>query len=174
MSCPHCKSSGRACAYCNPEPEATMSDETAPAPRRRHKPSDEEVQHAARVLGPSTPPENRPPRRILGRFVETLTCKLSPFEVGEKRAVVLQILDEIERLEEELASATKAAKGRIEKVKAKLNEARRVSQSGLEEREVDVVAELVDAEVFYHRADTGEIIRKRSATQAELQGELFG
>lgn len=178
MICDHCKSSGRACAYCNPDPEDPMSDETteAPPPRRRHKPSAEELASAERTLNPipTTPHENIPTRRVIGRYQETLRCKLTRLEVEEKRVEAMQALDEIERIEEELASTTKAIKSRIAKAQAVLNDARRVANSQVEDREVEVVAELIDSVVVYVRQDTYEETRRRPASPSELQEKLFG
>lgn len=169
-----------------------MADTTEPPPpRHRRKTTDQEVRDAAAAAGMSagagkalaainrvkhehTPRENIAPKRVLGRYVETLTCKLTPLERAEKHVEVMQLLDTIERLEAELDALKKAKGASITAAKTELNNTRRVAAAGVEDRQVEVVAELDDREVSYFRADTGELLRRRPATPAELQEQLFG
>lgn len=173
-----------------------MSEQEPPAPRPRRQISREEIdasnealnaEYAAKVksdgverrperLTPMhTTPRENVPTRVLSRVQERLLCKLQRHEVEEKRIEVMRHLDEIDRLEDELKSTTQAMKSRITKVESNLGHTRRIAESGVEEREVEVVLELgFDNLVRYVRQDTFEVIKTRPASPSEQQEKLFG
>jgi hypothetical protein len=111
------------------------------------------------------------PNRKISQAMEGIVVKLTPQEVEETRASVMDMLDQKKAIEFAKKSAMSEFKAKLQELEERLSKACTEASTG--KRELDVIVEeyLTSAnEVVKIRADTGEPIGKpRTATVAELQ-----
>jgi hypothetical protein len=105
-------------------------------------------------------------------FTDMARCDLTPEELQELANGMADDLLELERLEGEKAAVTKSYGSRIESVKARIREKSGTFRQGWEMREVGHI-EIKDFDLgtcTLMRADTGEVVKSRKLTTAELDG----
>ncbi len=103
-------------------------------------------------------------------FTDMARCDLTEEERHELAKGMADDQLELERLEGEKASVTKSYASRIETVKARIREKSGTFRQGWEMREVDHI-EIKDFDLgtcTLMRTDTGEIVKSRKLTTAEL------
>lgn len=114
-------------------------------------------------------------RRKLSEFNEVLTCILSPREVDEMRKLALEHFDAIEKVKLDLEHVKSRYTTRIKELSAKFRSAMNSAHSGKEDREVVVEEWLTPhGTVERVRIDTGEVLRTRPASAAELNEFIPG
>lgn len=113
------------------------------------------------------------PRRIISRGREELRCQLSKVEIEDQRHEAMRLLDEVDTLEAEMSTIKAEHKRKSEKLAERLREARRAASDGTVKRDVDVESYVTSiGTVETIRLDTGEVIRTRPGSKAELNEEL--
>jgi hypothetical protein len=113
------------------------------------------------------------PKRKIGQRTEIVTVKLSPMQIEDQRALVIDLIQEGDELEERLKSSKADYKAKIAEVDSKKSAALGAVRSGKVAREI-IVEEWVPERNEVIRIDqaTGEEVGRRNATARELQEEL--
>ncbi|MEF2146678.1 MAG: hypothetical protein V3573_14625 [Desulfovibrionaceae bacterium] len=104
-------------------------------------------------------------------FTDMARCDLTQEELQELAKVMADDQLELERLEGEKGSIAKAYASKIEAVKARIREKSGTFRQGWEMRDVDHV-EVKDFDrgtCTLSRLDTGEVVKRRKLTTAELE-----
>lgn len=104
-------------------------------------------------------------------FTDMARCELTPEERQELAKEMADDQLELEKLEGEKAAVTKSYASRIESVKSRIREKSGTFRQGWEMREVDHV-EVKDFDLgtcTLSRMDTGEVVRQRKLTSAEIE-----
>lgn len=113
------------------------------------------------------------PRRKIGERTEVIAVRLSPMQVEDHRATVIDLIQEGDELEERLKSSKADYKAKIAEVASKRAAAIGAIRSGKISREVTIEEWVTDRnEVIRLDASTGEEIGRRNATARELQEPL--
>ena len=114
------------------------------------------------------------PKRKIGERTETIHVKLTPMQIEDERATVIDLIQTKEELEERLKSSKADYKAKIAEVDSKTAAALGAIRSGKTSREVVIEEWLTDRnEVVRLDKATGlEIGERRTATARELQEEL--
>jgi arginine deiminase len=106
-------------------------------------------------------------------FSDMARCDLTQEELQDLAREMADDQLELERLEGEKASVTKSYGSRIESVKARIREKSGTFRQGWEMREVEHV-EVKDFDLgtcTLLRMDTGEVVKSRKLTRAELDSK---
>ncbi len=112
-------------------------------------------------------------KRKIGERTEVIEVKLTPMQIEDRRAEVIDLLQEKDQLEEKLASIKADYKAKIAEVDSRKADALGAIRSGRVRVEL-VIEEWVNAqnEVVRVNKETGDEIGRRTATARELQEEL--
>jgi hypothetical protein len=113
------------------------------------------------------------------REICQLPVKLTETEILNKADVLAKTLRERDELDERRKASAKDFKEQLERVELEVSKLARTIESGQEDRPIDCRWERDDhrSAMVLYRADTGEIVRTRAMTAAELeekQIELLG
>lgn len=114
------------------------------------------------------------PRIKEKEFRDVLRCELTKEELDELAGRLAEEQLELQELEEQKKAVTKDFAGKIEAVQARISSGSNTFRQRWEMREVECV-EVKDferGECFSRRLDTGEVIKRRKLTSAELDREL--
>lgn len=114
------------------------------------------------------------PRIKEKEFRDVLRCELTKEELDELAGRLAEEQLELQELEEQKKAVTKDFAGKIEAVQARIRSGSNTFRQRWEMREVECV-EVKDydrGECFSKRLDTGEVIKRRKLTSAELEREL--
>lgn len=104
---------------------------------------------------------------------ESIVVKLTQIEIDDQRVLVCDLRDKQDALEEELKSVKADYKARQEGLEEKERVARRLASTARAETEVAIQDWLTQGnEIISIRLDTGDVLRRRTATARELQEEL--
>lgn len=113
------------------------------------------------------------PKRKLGERTETLSIKLTPMQIEDERAKVIDLLQEKDELEEKLKSTKADYKAKIAETDSRTATCLGMIRTGKTSREVVIEEWLTDQnEVVRIDKATREELNRRNATAAELQEEL--
>lgn len=113
------------------------------------------------------------PVRKLGERVDTIEQKLSPMQIEDERAKVLDMLQERDELDEQWQSAKAAHKAKLADLDSRLESSRGAIRAGKVRKEIVVEEWLTrQNEVIRLDAATHLEIGRRNATREELQEEL--
>jgi len=113
------------------------------------------------------------PVRKLGERTETIEVKLSPAQIEDERARVIDLLQERDELDEEWKNIKAAHKAKIADLDSKLAAARGAVSSGKVRREITIEEWVTrQNEVIRIHKETREELGRRNATAAELQEDL--
>lgn len=114
------------------------------------------------------------PRIKEKEFHDVLRCELTKEELDELAGRLAEEQLELQELEEQKKAVTKDFAGRIEAVQARIRSGSNTFRQRWEMREVECV-EVKDYDrgtCYSKRLDTGEVIKQRKLTSAELEREL--
>ena len=104
--------------------------------------------------------------------VRTLPCKLSDDEIRLRGIDLAHANTEFAETKEAQKEAAKNFRDALDRINDRIHELKNAVSNGVEIRDVDVEFK-IDAYlggVTITRLDTGEVVEKRQATSAELQG----
>lgn len=109
------------------------------------------------------------------RTVESLTCRLTSVEVGERGVELAQKMHERALVEEALADAKRTAKERIERLDAEIGAFGTEVRTATTVRPIEVehCEDFATNTVRSTRTDTGELLRSRPMSAEERQRALF-
>jgi hypothetical protein len=112
-------------------------------------------------------------KRKIGERTEVIEVKLTPMQIEDARAKVIDLLQEKDELEEKLASVKADYKAKIAEVDSRKAHELGMVRTGRTRKEL-VIEEWVTAqnEVVRVNQETGEELGRRTATPRELQEEL--
>jgi hypothetical protein len=113
--------------------------------------------------------------RMLAERSEKVVTKLTPIQAEDRRQVVLDVLDDIERLEDEQKQIAAGYKAKIKDLKAALKKTRKEVKDNRVTEELVIQEWLTaDNQVLRYRKDTNtQIGDARVARAEELQEQLF-
>lgn len=104
---------------------------------------------------------------------EAITIKLTPSEIEAERTRVCDLLGRRENLTASLKSVKGEYKAKLDSIAERIDIARRAAAEGRLEAEVEVQDWLTRGnEIVLVRADTNEVLHRRTATMEELQEEI--
>lgn len=114
-----------------------------------------------------------PKRRKIGERTETIAVRLTPMQIEDERAKVIELLQERDELDEKWKSTKADHKAKEAELHSRLETSRGMIRTGKVSREM-TIEEYVDDRNEVIRVDkaTGEEIGRRTATARELQEEL--
>jgi CRISPR/Cas system-associated exonuclease Cas4 (RecB family) len=113
------------------------------------------------------------PRRKLAERTETITVRLTPMQIEDERARVIDLLQEKDELEEKWKARKAEHKSQIAEIDSKRETALGMIRTGKVSQEVVIEEWLTDQnEVVRINKATREELNRRNATAAELQEEL--
>lgn len=112
--------------------------------------------------------------RLVATREEIIETKLTQVQIDEMQRENLVLDNEVERLEEKKAEATKNFASQLKTIELQKSEIRRMVNSG-RRRETVIIEEYLNGrnEIVRIRKDTGERIGQRTATARELQEPMF-
>lgn len=111
--------------------------------------------------------------RKLGERRETITVELTPEEIQTEKTNVVDLHGRKQNLEAARKSLMSEYKAKIEIVEAAMDTSARAATTGKKALELDIEEYLTRSrEVVRVRADTGDIIGRRTARTEELQEAL--
>lgn len=108
------------------------------------------------------------------RTTRELPCKLTDDEVRTRGIDLARATSEHLAIQENKKAAAKGFKDELDTVNTRIYKLKNMVQHGVEIRDVSVECR-IDAHlgvITFTRSDTGDIVEKRPATFAELQGEF--
>ena len=116
------------------------------------------------------------PRRKLSEEHEDMTVHLTENQISDERARVCSLMQEVEKLDAEVKSATAGTRARIKELKAKIAASVAAAQSGSRVESVLVETFMkYDGEIVRVRVDTNDVLSTRRASDVERQEILeFG
>ena len=114
------------------------------------------------------------PRIREKEFRETLRCELTKEELDELAGRLAEEQLELQELEDQKKAVVKDMAGKIEAVQARIRSGSNTFRQRWEMREVECVEvkDFNSGELYAKRMDTGEVIKRRKLTSAELEREL--
>ena len=114
------------------------------------------------------------PRIKEKEFRDVLRCELTKEELDDLAGSLAEQQLELQELEEQKKAVTKDFAGKIEAVQARIRSGPNTFRQRWEMREVECVEvkDFIRGECFSKRLDTGEVIKRRKLTSAELEREL--
>ena len=114
------------------------------------------------------------PRIKEKEFSDYLRCDLTKEELDELAGRLAEDQLELERLEDQKKAIAKDIAGKIESVQARIRSGSNTFRQKWEMREVECVEvkNFLSGECYSKRLDTGEVIKRRKLTSAELEREL--
>lgn len=114
------------------------------------------------------------PRIKEKEFREVLRCELTKEELDELAGRLAEEQLELQELEEQKKAVTKDFAGKIEAVQARIRSGSNTFRQRWEMREVECVEvkDYLSGELYSKRLDTGEVLKRRKLTSAELEREL--
>lgn len=118
-------------------------------------------------------PKAKAENRKLGERIETVSIKLSPMEIEDERAKVIDLIQTKDELEERLKSAKADYKAKIAEVDSQTAAALGAIRSGRVSRDVMIEEWLTPQnEVIRLNKATTEELGRRTASARELQADL--
>ncbi len=107
-------------------------------------------------------------------FRDVLRCELTKEELDDLAGSLAEQQLELQELEEQKKAVTKDFAGKIEAVQARIRSGSNTFRQRWEMREVECVEvkNFESGELYSKRLDTGEVIKRRKLTSAELDREL--
>lgn len=114
------------------------------------------------------------PRIKEKEFRDVLRCELTKEELDDLAGSLAEQQLELQELEDQKKAVAKDMAGKIEAVQARIRSGSNTFRQKWEMREVECV-EVKDysrGECYSKRLDTGEVIKRRKLTSAELEREL--
>jgi len=114
------------------------------------------------------------PRIKEKEFRDVLRCELTKEELDTLAGRLAEEQLELQELEEQKKAVTKDFAGKIEAVQARIRSGSNTFRQRWEMREVECieVKNFERGECFSKRMDTGEVLKRRKLTSAELEREL--
>lgn len=114
------------------------------------------------------------PRIKEKEFRDVLRCELTKEELDELAGRLAEEQLELQELEEQKKAVTKDFAGKIEAVQARIRSGSNTFRQRWEMREVECVEvkNFLSGECYSTRLDTGEVLKRRKLTSAELEREL--
>lgn len=114
------------------------------------------------------------PRIKEKEFCEALRCELTKEELDDLAGSLAEQQLELQELEEQKKAVTKDFAGKIEAVQARIRSGSNTFRQRWEMREVECVEvkNFLSGELYSKRLDTGEVLKRRKLTSAELDREL--
>ncbi len=112
--------------------------------------------------------------RKVGEYQDTTVRELSPAEIEGERSKICDLLGRRDNLEGALKATKAEYRAKLESIKDRIERALNTATTGRQEIEVDIEEWLTRGnEIVRVRADTGEVLTRRTATASELQENLF-
>lgn len=114
------------------------------------------------------------PRIKEKEFRDVLRCELTKEELDDLAGSLAEQQLELQELEEQKKAVTKDFAGKIEAVQARIRSGSNTFRQRWEMREVECieVKNFLSGELYSKRLDTGEVLKRRKLTSAELEREL--
>jgi hypothetical protein len=114
------------------------------------------------------------PRIKEKEFRDVLRCELTKEELDDLAGSLAEQQLELQELEEQKKAVTKDFAGKIEAVQARIRSGKNTFRQRWEMREVECieVKSFLSGELYSKRLDTGEVLKRRKLTSAELEREL--
>lgn len=113
--------------------------------------------------------------KVIASYDEEIEVKLDDEQVASLRTTTCDLQADIDRLEDELKSASKAKRDELKELRKRRRELLKQVKAGAVKRTLKVEEYLTATnEIIVRRADTGTEISRRTATADELQESLPG